>query len=65
MLTVKKGDNEIDDGRQEESVLADILRVLEANQGLSRTPDWEDIDASKPGVIHETAPAQDPDLRQA
>ena len=56
MLPVKKGNNEIKRGGQEKGFFADILRILKAKQGLSGTLDWEDIDGSKLGVVHETAP---------
>jgi hypothetical protein len=52
MLTIKKGDDEIKRGRQKKSLLADALRILETEQGLSRTLDWKDINISEFGTIH-------------
>ena len=56
MLTIKKRDDEIERRRQEKGFLADVLWILKAEHGLSRTLDWEDIYASEFGIVHETAP---------
>jgi hypothetical protein len=51
MLAVKKGDNEIQRRRQKEGFLADVLRILKADQGLAGNLDWEGIDTSEFGKI--------------
>jgi len=56
MLTVKKGHNEIKRGGQKKGFFADVLWILKAEHGLSRTLDWEDIYVSEFGIIHEMAP---------
>jgi hypothetical protein len=56
MLTVKKGDNEINGGRQKKGFLADMLWILKAEHGLPRILDWENIYVSEFGIIHEMAP---------
>jgi hypothetical protein len=52
MLPVKKGDNEIKRGRQKKGLLADVLLILEAEHGLSRTLGRKDIDTSELRIIH-------------
>jgi len=56
MSAIKKSDNEIEGRRQEKGFLADVLRILKAEHGLSRILNWEDIDVSEFGIIHEMAP---------
>jgi hypothetical protein len=56
MLTVKEGDNEINQRRQKKSFLADVLWILKAKHRLSRILDRKDIDISELGIIHEMVP---------
>jgi hypothetical protein len=55
MATVKKGKDEMKRGRQKESFVADILRVLKTEHGLPRHPDGKDIYISELGKIHNTS----------
>jgi hypothetical protein len=52
MLTVKKGDDEIKRGRQKKGPFADVLWILETEQGLSRILDRKDIYISEFRIIH-------------